>query len=188
MHGRRDARLYSIHLAPRHPNIRDCQVIRWPVQIGRESCERICTCAHSVLTFWQDFPDGLQRREAFLSKLVAFFKARSKSAEEWDVALFRLAFSSTNIKNNFLSNHSVQCWHISRSVQCTCLDALMRYFSLEVYQEDLRNSALFQHANSRPLPDIQGDIARDSLVVLKFFLSLSETSPRAAELSSFIPA
>jgi len=139
-----------------------------------------------VLTFWQEFPDGSQRREAFLSKLVAFFKTRAESAEEWDVALFRLAVSSADFEYGVYSYHSVQCWHIPGSPECTCIDTLMRNIDLNSYQFGLRGSTLPQHAKSRLLPDKQDNVARDSLIVLKFFLSLSETSPRAAELSSFI--
>jgi len=139
-----------------------------------------------VLTFWQEFPDGSLRREAFFSRLVGFFKTRAKSAEEWDVALFRLAVSSNAFGLYSSSYHSVQCWHISRSPKCTCIDAYIHNIKLDNYQSNLRNSTLIQHAKSQLLPDDQGDIAQDSLVVLKFFLSLSETSPLAIELSSFI--
>jgi len=63
MHRRRDAGLYSIHMASLHPNILDCEAIQRSVQIGRYFCEYICTCIHPVLTFWQEFPDGPQRRQ-----------------------------------------------------------------------------------------------------------------------------
>ena len=139
-----------------------------------------------MLTYWQYFPDGLRRQEAFLSKLVFFFKSRAATAEEWDIALFRLSLSLVNFPFRDISRHSVQCWLVVRSAQCTCLDAWVRNIPIGGYQTILCQSTLLQRSKSRMLPDGQGDVAKDSLSVLQFILSLSETSQRAIQLSSFI--
>ena len=118
--------------------------------------------------------------------MAVCFKSRAGTAEEWDAALFRLALSTADFFHSFPSLHSVHCWQFSRSPQCTCEGTYIRNLPLGNYQDALYDSILIRHGKSQLLPDWQGDIPHDSLVVLKFILSLSETSQRATELSSFI--
>ena len=120
-----------------------------------------------------------------VSKVRAFIKRRAVNALELDTALFRLAISTAEFKG-FNSHHSVECWHISRSPQCTCLDAYMCHIPLVTYQGVLNDSTLFKDARSRLAEDTTAGVAKDSLFVLQFFLSLSKTSQRATDLSYFI--
>jgi len=61
------------------------------------------------------------------------------------------------------------------------------YLRLDEYKKKLANSTLSQHAISSLLVNMQKHIQQDSPIVLKFILSLSETSQRAVELANFIP-
>ena len=64
----------------------------------------------------------------------------------------------------------------------------MRHVALYDIQKVFGDSTLFQHcARSRLVENTSDDIAKDSLYALQFFLSLSETSQQAIELSPFIP-
>jgi len=102
------------------------------------------------------------------------------------MALFRLLLSTAQFERNRVDYHSVHCWHIARSRQCTCEDASLRSIYLDNYQAFFRYSTIIRHTKSQLLSDEQDGVARDSLAALEFFLSLSETSLRATELSSFI--
>jgi len=99
--------------------------------------------------------------------------------------MFRLATSTAGF-GGFDSYHSVECWHIFRSPQCTCIDAYMRHIPLSIYQKVLADSTLFQDARSRLVENTDASVAKDYLYVLQFFLSLSKTSQRATELLPFI--
>jgi len=123
-----------------------------------------------------------------VSKVTAFIKRRAANAHELDSALFRLVTSTAEFMDgrNFFNYHSVDCWHISRTPQCTCLDAYMRHIPFPDYQGVLAHSTLFQDARSRLVENTDGSVAKDSLHVLQFFLSLSKTSERATDLSYFI--
>ena len=132
---------------------------------------------------------GSRRREVLLSKVVAFIKRRATNAQELDSAVFRLAISAKlrdDSKNPESSWHSVDCWHISRHPQCTCLDEYVRYIAFYNYRAALANSALFQDAKSQLVENTDAVDAKDFLYVLRFFLSLSKTSRRATELSAFV--
>jgi len=120
--------------------------------------------------------------------VMAFIKRRTENAQEWDTAMFRLATSTAEFRSGtrLISYHSVDCWHISRSPQCTCVDAYMRHVFFSTYQKVLADSTLFQDARSRLVENTDGGVQKDSLYVLQFFLSLSKTSQRTNELSLFI--
>ena len=139
--------------------------------------------------YWQDFTEGPRRREALLSNVAAFIKLRSEHAQELDTALFRLAISTTNNDVNpfAISYHSVECWHVARSPQCTCIDTCLPHVTLDDCRKLFQESTIFQHARSRLVENRVDDVAKDALCVLKFFLSLSKTSLHATELSPFIP-
>ena len=135
----------------------------------------------------QEFPEGPRRREASLSKVMAFIKLRSEHAQELDTALFRLVISTTSAVTNAFSYHAVECWHVSRFPQCTCIDTWIRHVTPDECRGLFQESTLIQHARSRLVETRGDDVAKDSLCVLKFFLSLSRTSVRATELLPFIP-
>jgi len=120
-----------------------------------------------------------------------FIKKRVANAQELDTAVLRLAISTAEFRgeadHSWCSRHSVDCWHISRIPQCTCLDAFMRNIPLRYYQKVLADSTLFQEARSHLVESIRAVVAKDFLDVLEFFLSLSKTSQRATEISPFIP-
>ena len=99
--------------------------------------------------------------------------------------MFRLATSTAEFRGCY-SYHSVECWHISRSPQCTCVDAFMRHIPLVTYQKVLADSTLFQDARSRLVENTDGGVEKDSFYALQFFLSLPKPSQQATELSSFI--
>jgi len=120
-----------------------------------------------------------------VSKVMAFVKRRAANALELDSAMFRLATSTVEF-GGFNSYHSVDCWHIFCSPQCTCVDAFMRHLDFSTYQKVLADSTLFQDARSRLVENTDAAVEKDSLYVLQFFLSLSKTSQRATELSPFI--
>lgn len=136
------------------------------------------------LTNWQEFPEGSRRREALLSKVTLFLKSRASTAQEWDTALFRLSISAAKWRVPIDSCHSVHCWHVSRSPECICVHAHLRHLSLDQYEKELAASALVQHFSTRNRKDT---FSQDCFEVLKFFISLSETSQLATELSPFIP-
>ena len=115
-----------------------------------------------------------------------FFKSRVAAAEVWDVAFFRLIHSTCDLDTLTFSQHSIYCWQVANSPQCLCREAYAVGIPFGNYQYVLHHSALFQDAKSRLATGRQDDVAQDSLAVVRFFLSLSETGPRAAELSSFI--
>jgi len=133
---------------------------------------------------------GSRRREALLTKVVSFVKKRVASAQELDTAVFRLALSITKFRDaedySWSSRHSVDCWHISRTPQCTCMDAYMHNFTFDHYQDALADSTLFQDARGQLGENTDASITKDSLYVLQSLLSLSKTSQRATELSPFI--
>ena len=62
----------------------------------------------------------------------------------------------------------------------------MRKISLSYCQTVLADSALFQHARSHLVETTDADVAKDSLYVLQFFLSLPKTGQEATEPSPFI--
>jgi len=138
--------------------------------------------------FWQDFPEGSRRRQVLLSKVTAFIKRRAANAQELDAAVFRLATSTAKFRNDtrVFGYHSVECWHISRTLQCTCIDAYTRRTALFAYQKVLADSTLFQDGRSQLMENKDAGVVKDSLCVLQFFLSLSKTSQRAAEISPFV--
>ena len=121
--------------------------------------------------------------------MKTFIKIRAINAQEpWDIALFRLSSADLELADAYFHGHSVDCWHIARSAQCTCVDASMRNISLFHYGTSLGRSTLFQDASdSRLVEDRRVDVPKDSLYVLQVFLSLSGTSQLATEISPFIP-
>ena len=127
-----------------------------------------------------------------LGKVTAFIKIRAKSADTWDIALFRLAQYSGDFRYDFnlFNHHSVDCWHVGRSPQCACVEARVRYLLLGSYLEEFRNTrhtTLFQDTMNRLVEHRQVDIAQHSRDVLQFIISVPETSQRATELMPFIP-
>jgi len=145
---------------------------------------------HFMLNAWQEFSRGQQRRVAMLSKVTAFVKIRSEHAQQWDTALFRLALSSTSFMAAF-HNRSVYHWNLAQSFpQCTCRDTRMRNTAIRLarYQRGIHYSALFKDGRSRLVGDKEQNVAKDSLCVLQFFLSIPETSRRSSELPLFLPA
>lgn len=128
----------------------------------------------------------MTRQKVLLSKLTVFFKTRSATAQEWDNILFRLAFSTLDTSKISFSCHSVQCWHIVRSPECTCVHEYLRYSSFAQYQDCFRNSIFAQHVNSQ-LVESKQDVAQNCLKLLQFFISLAETGHRATDLSPFLP-
>jgi len=135
------------------------------------------------MTYWQDFPDGRRRQEEVCSKMKLFLESRLADAEEWDIAYLRLTFSDLSFDRElFSSYHTVQCWHTSS--KCGCLDAFAHSLDISFYQNYLPYSPLAQSVITPLLANC--DPAQDSLDVLLFLLSLSDTSQRATELSRFI--
>ena len=121
-----------------------------------------------------------------LSKVTVFVNHRIATAQEWDIGLLRLALSTTDFTYDTLSYHSTHCWHVARSPQCICMRAYGLNLPFIQYQQRLFNSTLVRHANSPLLANRQDNIPQDSLDVLQFIISLSETSQRAIELSPFV--
>ena len=121
--------------------------------------------------------------------MTAFIKKRVADAQELDAAIFRLAISNADFEDvmNVVTFHSVECWHVTRSPQCTCIDTWMPPVTLDHCRKLFLESTLLQHARSQLVESRGDDVAKDSLYVLKFFLSLSKTSLRATELYPFIP-
>ena len=134
------------------------------------------------MTYWQDFPDGRRRQEEVASKIALFLERRLADAEEWDVAFLRLALSDLSFDVTFHSFHAVQCWHTSS--KCGCLDAIAHALHTSTYEIYLSSSTLVQSVITPLLA--HRNPAQDSLDILLFLLSLSETSQRATELSRFI--
>jgi len=134
------------------------------------------------MTYWQDFPGGRRRQEEMASKMKLFLERRLADAEEWDIAFLRLTSSNLSFDSDIFSIHGVQCWHTSS--KCGCLDAFAHAFRISFYQSDLSSSPLAQSVITPLLGNC--DPAQDSLDVLLFLLSLSDTSQRATELSRFI--
>ena len=134
------------------------------------------------MTYWKDFPDGRRRQEEVASKMKLFLERRLADAEEWDIAFLRLTFSDLSFDGTFFSHHAVQCWHTPS--KCGCLDAFAHAFPLSDYQRYFSSSPLAQSVITPLLGNC--DSAQDSLDVLLFLLSLSDTSQRATELSRFI--
>ena len=99
--------------------------------------------------------------------------------------MFRLAISTTSDVEGAFSYHTVECWHLARSPQCTCIEACLPHVLLDDCRKLFREAALIEHA--RLVKERGADVAKDSLCVLKFFLSLSKTSLRATELLPFLP-
>ena len=134
------------------------------------------------MTYWQDFPDGRRRQEEMASKITTFFKSRLADAEEWDIAILRLTFSDFSFGTPFISHHAVQCWHTPS--KCGCLDANAHSLLFFTYNYQLSESTLAESVINPLLRNC--DPVHDSLDVLLFLLSLSDTSQRATELSRFI--
>ena len=124
-----------------------------------------------------------------LSKIQAFFHSRVAAAEKWDVALFRLTMDRTTDSNfHWIMGgtlHSPSCLSGFNYPQCRCVRAfqLCRHtFNYQEYLPGLTRPAVDQIISKEPI-----DFPRHAADILKFILSIGETSERAEELVYFIP-
>ena len=139
------------------------------------------------MTCSQEFPEGSRRREAVISKITVFFNSRLAAAEDWDIALLRLALSDTvTFGGVFYSCHAVRCWHNAVSSQCECIDAFTRTFMFEDYHSGLSSSILVRRTIAPLVTGRRDNHLQDTLDVMQHFLPLSATSPHGVALSPFI--
>ena len=137
--------------------------------------------------FLQDFPDGIRRREALISKIQAFFRNRVAASEEWDLALLRLAISGA-VQWRLTGNvHSVYCWHVARNTHCQCLSTFIHSFYPIRYQTFLRGHAAVRILLSTLVSEgVQSNTTQDALTTLQFILSVGEASELSAFLSLYV--
>ena len=122
-----------------------------------------------------------------LAKVTVFVESRTATAQEWDLALFRLSHSTITWPSYMPGIHSVRCWHIASSTPCTCLLAKMHNLLICDYQGTLVNSTLLRTASSRLVANRKGNFAQDSINVVQFFTTLFDSGEYATDLSLFIP-
>ena len=128
----------------------------------------------------QEFPQGLQRQEALLAKVRALLHSREAGAPQWDVALLRLTGHDVPFHAMpFL--HSIHCWNATLS-QCNCAHGARWSLTIRNYREYSTHPVL-----ANVIPERLHDSRQDYLDMLRFFLSIGESSEQAIQLSDFLP-